>query len=517
MLDPNSSFKRRLIVLLAGLLLFAGILLMPLPEGMTEQGKYLLATVGLMACWWIGEGVSIAVTALVPLVLFPTLGIMASRDVAPNYTNHLVFLFLGGMMIAFAMEKWNLHKRLALMIIMLIGHSMSRIVLGFMVASAFLSMWISNTATTMMMFPIGLAVVKQIAAQAKASSDDPRAESAIYESLGLVLMLGLAYSASIGGVGTLIGTGPNIVFAGVYRELFPENPEITFFQWMVMAVPVVLLFIPIVWVYLCRYAGPIPLHKIDFAFHEPDIIRQELESLGPVNRAEKIVGTAFVTAALLWIFRAPIPVGLFIIPGWSSLLPDSKMVHDSTVAMVMGIFLALCPLNFGEGMELHGRKEYFVLDWRTVEKRTPWGVLLLFGGGFSLAAGFTKTGLDHWIGGHLAGLAGLSLWLVVLLVCLGITFLTEMTSNTATATMILPVMGAAAVAAHYHPLLLMVPAALSASFAFMLPIATPPNAVVFGSEWVTVPKMSRAGFALNLIGAILVTALVLLIVQNLVV
>ncbi len=517
MLDPNASFKKRFAVLVGGLILFSAILLMPAPEGMTESAHRLLAIVALMACWWVGEGTSIAVTALVPLVLFPLLGVMSSREVAPNYTNHLVFLFLGGFMIAIAMEKWNLHKRIALMIIMLIGDSLTRIVLGFMVAAAFLSMWISNTATTMMMLPVGMAVVGQIAGQARSYGNDPEAETQLRETLGLVLMLGLAYSASIGGVGTLIGTPPNIVFAGFYKELYPENPEITFFQWMVVALPVVILFIPIVWFYLCRFVGPVPLYKMEFGRHQPDVIRREFESLGPISRAEKIVATVFVTTALLWIFRKPIPLGVFAIPGWSQLFPHPELLHDATVAMAMAILLMLCPLNFGKGVELNGKTEHFVLDWRTVESRVPWGILLLFGGGFALASGFARTGLDQWIGAQLAGLATFPLWLVILGVCLGVTFLTELTSNTATTTMILPVIGAAAVAAHYHPLLLMVPATLSASFAFMLPVATPPNAVVFSSGWVTIPKMSKAGLALNFIGAVLVTTLVLLIVRHLII
>ena len=269
---PDSSFKRRAVVLVAGLILFAIILFMPQPEGMTQSGQRLLAVVVLMACWWVGEGTSIAVTALLPLVLFPLLGIMSSKQVAPNYTNHLVFLFLGGFMIALAMERWNFHKRLALMIIAVIGNSPERIVLGFMVAAAFLSMWISNTATTMMMLPVGMAVVNQIAKQAAVYSiGNPETEESIRHGLGLVLMLGLAYAASIGGVGTLIGTPPNIVFAGFYKQLYPENPEITFFQWMVMAVPMVVVFLPLVWMYLCRFVSPIPLGKIEFGDHEPEV------------------------------------------------------------------------------------------------------------------------------------------------------------------------------------------------------------------------------------------------------
>ncbi len=513
MTDPK--FKKQIAVLLTGLLAFFVILLMPQPEGMTESGQRLLAVVFLMAIWWMGEGTSISATALLPLVLFPALGILSSKEVAPNYTNHLVFLFLGGFMIALAMEKWNFHKRIALWIISFIGVDLERIVLGFMVASAFLSMWISNTATTMMMLPVGMAVVRQIAVEASLNGvRNEESRKSIQESLGLVLMLGLAYSASIGGVGTLIGTAPNIVFAGFYKNLYPQNAEITFFQWMVLAVPLVCVFIPLVWVYLCRFVAPIPLKQIQFGQNEPEIIKNELKALGEMNRAEKIIAVVFASTALLWIFRQPITFGPITLPGWSNLFARPEFLHDATVAMAMGILLMLLPVNFGKGMELNGKLEFFVLDWATVQKKVPWGILLLFGGGFALAAGFRKTGLDKWIGEQLTGVAALPVLGVVLVVCLAITFLTELTSNTATTTMILPIIGATAVAASYHPLMLMIPATLSASFAFMLPVATPPNAIVYSSGWVSIPKMSRAGLALNFLGAILVTAMVLLFAQK---
>jgi len=513
--DSPAQFKKQIAVLLGGLIVFLIILWMPQPEGMTESGQRLLGVVLLMAIWWMGEGTSITVTALLPLVLFPLLGILSSKETAPNYTNHLVFLFLGGFMIALAMEKWDFHKRIALVIIALIGTNLNRIVFGFMVAAAFLSMWISNTATTMMMLPVGMAVVRQIAEEASLNGErNAESEIAIQHSLGLVLMLGLAYGSSIGGVGTLIGTPPNIVFAGFYKKLYPEYAEITFFQWMVLAVPVVCIFLPLVWYYLCRFVAPIPLKQIQFGENEPEIIKNELKALGKINHAEKIIAVVFAMTALLWIFREPIVIGSVTIPGWSNLFSRPELLHDATVAMAMGLLLMLLPLKFGKGMGLRGRTEYFVLDWETVQSRVPWGILLLFGGGFALAAGFTKTGLDKWIGEQLAAVASLPLVGIILLICLAITFLTELTSNTATTTMILPIIGAMAVAANYHPLMLMIPATLSASFAFMLPVATPPNAIVYSSGWVTIPKMARAGVALNFLGAILVTTLVLLLVQR---
>ena len=516
MADSQNTFRRRVFVLVGGLIFFSVILLMPLPEGMTLSAQRLLAVAVLMACWWIGEGTAIAVTALLPLILFPLPGIMPSKEVAPNYANHLVFLFLGGFMIALTMEKWNFHKRLALWIISVIGTGLERIVLGFMTAAAFLSMWISNTATTMMLLPVGMAVVRQIAAQSTLDGKhDDVTERQVTESLGLVLMLGLAYAASIGGVGTLIGTAPNIVFAGLYKNLYPDLPEISFVKWMMMAIPVVVVFIPVVWFYLCRFVAPIPLGKIEFARGETDVIKQELDALGKISPEEKKIAIVFAATAFLWIFRKPLVLGSITLPGWSDLFSHPEMLHDSTVAMTMGILLMLLPVRFGKGAVVNNEREYYMLDWNTVQTKVPWGILLLFGGGFALAAGFSQTGLALWVGDRLSGLATFPLWMVVLFVCLGVTFLTELTSNTATATMILPILGAAAVAANYPPLMLMLPATLSASFAFMLPVATPPNAIVFGSGWVTIPAMSRAGLALNFLGAILVTTLALFLIQTL--
>ena len=509
-----TSFNKQVAVLVGGGIIFFALLAMPNFEGLTSSAQRMLAVTALMAIWWIGEGTSLAVTALLPLVLFPLLGILPSKLVAPNYANHLIFLFLGGFMIALAMEKWNFHKRLALCIISKIGTKPQRLVLGFMTATAFLSMWISNTASTMMMFPVAMAVVRQIARDASLNGiKNFESQKQIEQGLGLVLMLALAYSASIGGVGTLIGTAPNIVFAGFYKNLFPDDPEISFVQWMVMTVPVVMVFIPILWMYLCRFVSPIPLKNISGGSHE--IIQRELDDLGPINRAEKNVALVFCCTAFLWIFRQPISFGEFVLPGWSGLFAHPDFLHDSTVAMAMGILLMILPVDGLKGRDLKGKREFFVLDWKTVQEKIPWGILLLFGGGFALAGGFGATGVDTWIGGKITGIAGWPLWCVVLSICLAITFLTELTSNTATTTMILPILGVSAVAANIHPLFFMVPATLAASFAFMLPVATPPNAIVFGSGWVTIPQMSRAGLVLNFVGAGIVTTAVLLLVKPL--
>ncbi|WP_417460066.1 SLC13 family permease [Kordiimonas sp.] len=513
-LKARKDFTRQLTVLILGAVLFCAILLMPQPDGMTVPAQKLLATVALMAFWWMGGGISISVTALLPLILFPALGIMSSQQVAPNYTNHLVFLFLGGFMIALSMEKWNFHKRLAVWCISAIGTNPQKIVLSFMVASAFLSMWISNTATTMMMLPVAMAVVRQVSVGASIDgkkSDNTDAE--VQKSLGLTLMLGLAYAASIGGVGTLIGTPANIVFSGFFSNLYPEREPVSFFRWMLFAVPLVCIFLPLVWLYLCRFAAPVSVGRIQMHTTISSVMSEELTAMGKLSRPEKIIGSIFAGTALLWTFRSPIDLGAFTIPGWAEAFPQPGHIQDATVAMAMGILLMLLPVSLKKGIQLGDRREYFLLDWQTVQDRVPWGILLLFGGGFSLAAGFAETGLDKWIGIHLNSLGVLPVAGAILLTCLFITFLTELTSNTATLTMILPIIGAVAVASGFDPLFLMVPATLSASFAFMLPVATPPNTIVYGSGWVSVSEMTRAGFALNLIGVVLITTALLLIIR----
>ena len=501
-----SFFHKKTIALMSGIFVFAAVLAWPIPEDLAPEGQRMLAVTGLMCVWWLAEAIHISATALLPLILFPLLGIMSSKEVASNYGNQLVFLFLGGFMIALAMEKWNFHKRVAMVIIVIVGTSPQRIVLGFMLATAFLSMWISNTATAMMMLPVAMAVVNQIAVEASLDGErGPYVEKKIRSGFGLILMLAIAYSASIGGLGTLIGTPPNIVFAGFYRQLFPDQNEIGFFRWMTLTLPLVGVLLPLTWIYLCRWASPIKTSSIDFSRDTSKLVRSELNALGSMSRAEKYVAGVFFSAAFLWIFRKPISFSAFSIPGWGELFDNSKYLHDSTVAMVMGLLLFLLPLNRDKGVLWKGRKEFFVLDWNTLEKGIPWSILLLFGGGFALAHGFNLTGLDLWLGSHLSAIADWPQWLMILMVCLSVTFLTELTSNTATATMILPVLGSAAKASGTDPLLLMTSATLATSLAFMLPVATPPNAIVFSSGWVTIPKMVRAGLVINLFGAILTT------------
>ncbi|MDP8237813.1 MAG: DASS family sodium-coupled anion symporter [Candidatus Hatepunaea meridiana] len=446
----------------------------------------------LIATWWITEALPIPATSLLPLVLFPVLGVMKGKDVASTYMNSSIFLFMGGFLIALALEKWQLHRRIALNILMLLGDRPRKLILGFMIATAALSMWISNTATAMMMLPIGIAVITR----AEAGITDPRFRA----NFSLALMLSIAYSASIGGIGTLIGTPPNLAFSRIFAISFPDAPAITFAEWLIMALPLVVVFLAISWFLLVRVLAPVSNER--FAGGR-DIVMQELKSLGAFTTAEKRVGVIFAITAILWITRSNIDLGFLNIPGWSNLLGLKGFVDDGTVAIAMGVLLFIIPSGKGSGQ--------FLMNWDTA-KRLPWGILLLFGGGFALANGFKVSGLSEWLGLRLTVLADVPPVIMVAGTSTLLTFLTELTSNTGTTEMILPVLASLAVAVKIHPLLLMLPATISASCAFMLPVATPPNAIIFGSGRVPIAKMATVGIVLNLIGIVLVTTLVMLVI-----
>ena len=506
--DSEPYGRRQRIGLAFGLILFAAILLSPQPVGMSQPAQRTAAVAVLMAVWWISEATHIAVTALLPIALFPLLGVMSSSAVTPHYANHIVFLFLGGFIIALAMEKWNLHRRVALETIRRFGGRPTQLVLGFMIATAFLSMWISNTATTMMMMPIAMAVVTQLAGFAEIDGEqNDRTPEQVKTNFGLILLLAIAYSASIGGIGTIIGSPATVAFLGFTQESFPDQPPIAFLDWSLMCVPIVIVFLPICWFYLCRFGAPVALKRIRFAGSEA-VIEDERRRLGPMTAPEKIVLVVALVTALLWIFRQPLDFGGLTLPGWSSVFSTPKSVHDATVAMAMAVLLCLLPVNLKGGIDWKGRRERFIMDWGTIQRGLPWGIVMLFGGGFSLAAAVQKTGLAGWLGSHLSQLEGTPVWILVLLSCVLVTFLTEMTSNVATILMIAPVIAATAVEIGVHPYLLLIPAGVTASFAFALPVATPPNAIVFSSGWVSIPRMARAGLALDLLGLLVVPVIV---------
>jgi sodium-dependent dicarboxylate transporter 2/3/5 len=441
----------------------------------------------LMAVWWITEIVPLAVTSLLPVALFPLFGIMDGKDVSATYFNDVIFLFMGGFLVALAMERWNLHKRIALKILCVTGVSPARILLGFMISSFFLSMWISNTATAMMMLPIAMSLVAQL-------DDLMKNKSAANFSIGL--LLSIAYGASIGGVATLVGTPPNLSFSRIFSINFPEAPEISFSLWLLFALPLALIIATFTWAYLYYRFKP---KKGEWTEIDKNTFHLQLKNMGAISFEEKTVLTVFILLALLWLFRVDLNFGIIKIPGWAGIFPQSKLINDGTVAIFMAIILFLLPSKNEKGKK--------ILDWITASK-LPWNILLLFGGGFALATGFKVSGLSLWFGEQLAGIASFHPILIILSISLVITFLTELTSNTATTEMVLPILAGMAITTGINPLLLMIPATISASMAFMLPVATPPNAIVFGANRITVGQMARTGLVLNLVCAVITTLMV---------
>ena len=423
-------------------------------------------------------------TSLIHIVLFPIFGIMNGKDVSSTYFNHVIFLFIGGFIVALAMQKWNLHKRIALKILMVIGVGSGRILLGFMLATAFLSMWISNTATAMMMIPIVLSVISNL------EESIGKKEISKY-TVGL--LLGIAYSASVGGIATLVGTPPNLSFVRILAIMFPDAPDISFSHWFIFALPISVVFFAIIWLYLyLKFKPPEEVwKKIDTqAFH------RQYKELGSASFEEKVIFADFIVLALLWLTRSSIIIGTFTIPGWSSLFKHPEYLNDGTVAIAMAIILFLIPSK--------QKKQTRITDIQTIS-RIPWHIVLLFGGGFALASGFKESGLSMWFGEQLRWTVNFHPFIVTIIICLFMTFLTELTSNTATTEMLLPVLAGLSVTTGINPLFLMIPATLSASMAFMLPIATPPNAIVFGTNRIRIMDMVRTGLILNLIGAVLIT------------
>ena len=459
---------------LLGPLLFFIILILDAPNGMSNEGFRLLGIIIWMAVWWISEVVPIAVTSLLPIILFPSLNILNIQETGANYGHKYIFLFIGGFILANAIQKWNLHKRIALNIILKIGGSTDKIILGFMLATGFLSMWISNTATTVMMLPIALSVINQL-------KDHPETLENENKVFGKALMLGVAYSASAGGIATLIGTPPNLIFAGFVQENF--NIEISFFQWMKIGFPVSIILMLFIWWFLTKYA--FKLNKTGFPGGKEEI-KKILSKMGKINNEEKKILIVFTLTILSWIFRKN-TINL-IIPNFD----------DSMIAISSAIILFILPSK---------NKKEPIMKWKDA-LTIPWGILLLFGGGLSIAKGFQATGLDHWIGDQLSFLTFSSSLLVIFLIIAGVNFLTEMTSNMATTAMLLPVMIPIANIMQINPFLLLVGTTLAASCAFMLPVATPPNAVVFGSKLLKISDMVKAGILINIFSIIIILIMV---------
>jgi len=483
---PTRSMSQKIGLILGAALFFIMILFFDFdPEKPIVTRMAAVAV--LMAVWWITDAIPLFATALLPMVFYPLLGILKAKATAPIYINSTIFLFIGGFMIALTMEKWQLHRRIALFIIRLIGGGPSRIVLGFMAAAAFLSMWISNTATAIMMVPIGLAIVSQM----EAKFDEEKTHK-----FTVALMLGIAYACSMGGIATLVGTPPNLSFARIFEITFPKATPIAFGTWFIMGLPLCIVMLVLIWLILTKVFFRVPPDVTV----DRSIVDEEYDELGPISFEEKSVLIIFFLTAFLWVFRKKLNLGFVSIPGWSQLIPYPKLIDDGTVALVMAMILFLIPTRSKDA-------ETATIMGPDVIKNIPWNIVLLFGGGFALAKGFQVTGLSTLIGNKFAGLAGMPPIVMILIICFGLTFLTELTSNTATTEMILPILASVAFAMKTNPMLLMIPATLSASCAFMMPVATPPNAIVFGSGRIKIAEMARVGVFINIIGVIVITAL----------
>lgn len=475
-----SSTKTSNIGLLLGPVLSIVILFLDL-DPTNPAVTYTLAVAVLMAVWWITEAVPISVTSLLPVGLFPLFGIMNGKAVSSTYFNHVIFLFIGGFLVALAMEKWNLHRRIALKLLMWVGTKPANILFGFMFATAFLSMWMSNTATAMMMIPIVLSVISGL--KMKDGKDS---------KFQIALLLGIAYSASIGGIATLVGTPPNLSFTRIFSIIFPQAPEINFVSWFVFALPLTIVLFAFIFFWLLYLYHP----GKDWINPSKEIFKKEYQKLGKASFEEKTIFTIFVTMAILWITNSGLKIGSFEIKGWSSLFPNPSYINDGTIAVLLSTFLFIIPTRKGKS----GR----ILEADIITK-LPWRIVLLFGGGFALASGFTESGLSMWFGEQLKWVSSFSPFVVVFTIALLMSLLTELTSNTATTEMLLPILAGLAVSIHVNPLLFMLPATLAASLAFMLPVATPPNAIIFGTNKIDIKDMIRTGFVINIVSVIILS------------
>lgn len=479
----ESALSRR--VRFAGLLLgpvaaFAMAFVVPIAPDSPAASR--VAAVGTwMAIWWICEAIPLGATALLPVVVLPLLGIMGPGAVASQYFNDTIFLFIGGFLVALSMERSGLHRRIALAILSKVGARPAALLLGFLVATAFLSMWISNTATAMMMTPIALALILRL--------EEAGGRQARRFTVGA--LLAIAYGASIGGVATLVGTPPNLALRSIHENLFPENDPLTFGSWLFFGLPLSVVLLGACWGVLSLF-----FTRGTVLMSEGEAIRRQRAAQGPMDQAQGTTLVLFISLAVLWITRAPLDLGSFAFPGWAGIFPEPSYVSDGVVAVGIGLLLFILPNGRAPGERLLGVKAL---------RDLPWGIVLLFGGGFALAGAFRESGLSDWVAGQSGALQGLPPLLVIMALCLMATFLTELTSNTATANILLPILGANAQAMDLHPLLLMIPGALSCSMAFMLPVATPPNAIVFASDRLRVSQMAGVGLVMNLIGVVVIS------------
>ncbi|MGJ9412591.1 SLC13 family permease [Aeromicrobium sp. CF4.19] len=481
--EPPSRARRQWVGLAAGPIL-AVLVYVVLPADLGHAGRLTAATAVLMAVWWMTEAIPIPATALLPLVVFPVLGDGTVDDVGASYGNNIIFLFMGGFLLALAMQRWNLHRRVALVTVRAMGTKPSMVIAGFMIATGFISMWVSNTATAVMMLPIGVSVLMLVARMEKAGGDPDKMEETgvgvqeiVRSNFGTALMLGIAYAASIGSLATIIGTPPNALLVGYLSE--NHDISIGFGQWMMLGLPLAVVLLVACWLILTRLVFPPEMDDIPGG---RELMDAEIRKLDAMSRPEWMVLAVFGLAAASWV---SIP-----------LIQDEPFIDDAGIAMTIGVLLFILPSGTGRGVRL--------LDWEAAVK-LPWGVLLLFGGGLALSAQFGSSGLTEWIGEQTEGLGGIPVVLLVLIVAAGVLMLTELTSNTATAATFLPLAGGVALGLDMDPMLLTIPVAIAATCAFMLPVATPPNAIAFGSGYVSIGQMIKGGVWVNLVALVLTT------------
>jgi sodium-dependent dicarboxylate transporter 2/3/5 len=458
-----------------------------------EPGNPLLsrmaAVTAWMAVWWFTEVVHLAVTALLPIVLLPLLGIADSKATASQYMDPIIFLFIGGFIIAFAIERWQLHQRIALKILMKVGTQPSRILLGTMLTSYLISMWISNTATVMMLLSAVLAVIVQIEQHFKDEQHSHKMSAA--------LLIGLAYSSTIGGMATLVGTPTNMIFLREYTEKFPGNNDMNFFAWFIIGFPLSLIFLLIAFFILKKMF----IKKEAQLLLDKNYFSTAYQKLGAMSYEEKAVAILFSSTALLWFTRADIDFGIIKMKGWSNLFPNKDYLQDGTVAIVMALLLFFIPSRKEKGRAL--------IIWEDIT-RLPFDIILLFGGGFALAKGFELSGLSNWLASQLKFTASTNIYVLIFGICILVTIISEFASNVACIQLMLPILLAIQKTMNVHPLLLMMPATLAASLGFMLPVATAPNTIVFGSHRIRVKDMLKAGLVLDIAGILLITLVMMI-------
>lgn len=462
---------------LLGPILFLAILFYP-NEIINPIAHNVIAVAAWMICWWVTEAVSISVTALIPLTIFPFVDIMPIAEVAQSYAHPIVFLFFGGFIIALALEKVNLHRRIALSILKLTGTNADGVVLGFMLATALMSMWISNTASTVVMLPIALSVIKLLI-------NDEDGFTKNDQNFALSIMLGIAFSANIGGMATIVGTPPNMVMVGVMKDQY--NIDIGFFNWMKMGVPFAIVLLMVAYFFIVKVFYPNNLGQLKAS---GDIIDGELKKLGKVSRAEKVVLIIFLTTAFLWMIRSKLEVYF-------------PQITDTGISMLGALALFVFPLDFKTGK--------FTLDWKDTSK-LPWGILILFGGGLALAGGLKTAGLIDLIGDTIAEQEDLSVFIITTLLIFVMLFMTELMSNVALVNIFVPVVAGIAIGLEVPVLQIVIPVTLAASCAFMLPMATPPNAIVFASGHIKVFEMAKVGIVLNIISIMLLVGITYLFI-----